>query len=103
MTTSVTPYLLSNTRGAAAAEYMDEYMAKQPNMLATFEKHAAVETAFFKECGLMCKCDEPVVSMDNLHCAECKLPLLRLTVLFAEKSAAVPDGMHTVTKKKAKR
>lgn len=67
---------------------VDEYMERQPRVMAIFERHAEVETALFKESGLMCRCEEPAISQQlsaNSYCATCKLPLYRLTVLAAEK------------------
>ena len=63
---------------------VDEYMDKQPRMMATFEKHAEVETALFREAGLMCKCETPNINFHPTNCENCGLPWRRETVLANE-------------------
>lgn len=83
-----------------------EYMDQQPRLMATFEKHAEVEAALFKKCGLMCacprhlpvkdECDEPVTCTEptttDMRCATCNLPLYRLTVLAAEPGKGINNA-----------
>jgi len=63
---------------------VDEYMNKQPLIMATFEKHAKAETAFLQEVGLMCKCETPNIDLHPTDCENCGLPRRRETVLKAE-------------------
>lgn len=77
MTKNLQPYdYVSSKSGFDVVRYMD----KQPRMMDAFEKHAEVETELFRNCGLMCKCDEP----KGVICATCGLPSDRLLVLAAE-------------------
>ena len=79
----------------------DAYMERQPNQLATFDRHAEAEAEFFKRIGLMCNCDEPAPAV--LHCQLCEKPVDRLTVLAAELTTFVPDGITAAKAKKSKR
>jgi hypothetical protein len=81
MKSKYTPYLFPTF---VIEDDMQAYTDRQPRMMATFERHAEVETAFFQEAGLMCKCDVPNINFHPTDCENCGLPWRRETVLKAE-------------------